>query len=267
VITPDRLEDYMRRTAGSGRETVNIAPFVIFLHPTDSLPFFNYAHPLEPISGDAELLVSRLAEPLAALRALFVAHQRMPRFEYVEEYAPGLEAVLTAAGFTQEGRYPLLVCDPQRYRAAPEVRGLTIRQLAADGPGSDLRDFVWVERQGFNHRVTEEITADDCEELQDGMRRGELAFLASLDDQPVGVASCSEPLDGLTELTGIATLPAFRRLGIATAITAAAAQAAFGSGVEAAFLTAGDAQAGRVYQRVGFLPHAMALAYCDLPSS
>jgi ribosomal protein S18 acetylase RimI-like enzyme len=263
VITPDRLEDYMRCAAGSGRETVEIPPFVIFLDPLDSLRFFNYAHPLEPIGGDPELLVGRLSEPLAALRALFRARRRAPRFEYVEEYAPDLAAVLAAAGFTHEGRYPLLVCDPHSYRAAPPVTGLVIQQLAAGSPSADLRDFVVVERQGFEYRATEEVTEDDCEDLRDALRRGGLAFLARLDGRPAGIASCTLPMDGLTELTGIATLPAFRRLGIATAITAAAARAAFGSGVEAAFLTAGDDHAGRVYQRAGFLPHAAALAYWD----
>ena len=267
MITPDRLEDYTRRAAGSGRDIVEIPPFVIFLDPGDPLHFFNYAHPLEPISGDLESLQGHLAEPLAELRALFIARQRVPRFEYVEEFAPDLASVLTAAGFAQEGRYPLLLCNPQSHRAAPPVGGLAIQQLAADSPSGDLRDFMVVERQGFGHRVTEEVTEDDCEELRDGIRRGELALLARLNDRPSGVVSCTVPWDGLTELTGIATHPAFRRLGIATAITAAAAQAAFGSGVEAAFLTAGDAQAGRVYQRVGFLPYATALAFCDPPSS
>jgi GNAT superfamily N-acetyltransferase len=263
VITPDRLEDYMRRAAGSGRDTVEIPPFVIFLDPQDPLRFFNYAHPLHPIEGDSESLTDRLSEPLAALRALFVARRRMPRFEYVEEFSPDLEAVLTAAGFSQEGRYPLLLCDPYSYRAAPEVRGLAIQQLTVDTPNADLRDFVVVERQGFDYRVTEEVTEEDCEDLRDELRRGGLAFLARLDGLPAGVASCTAPLDGLTELTGIATLPVFRRIGVATAITAEAAQAAFGSGVEAAFLTAGDDKAGRVYQKVGFLPHATALAYWD----
>ena len=263
MIKPDRLEDYMRRAAGPGRETVRIPPFVIFLDPAEPLRFFNYAHPLEPIVGDPESLHSRLAEPLIALRTLFASHKRIPRFEYVEEFAPDLADVLVAAGFVQEGRYPLLVCDPQSFRAAPRVHGLAISQLAVDSPSADLQDFVVIERQGFGHRVTEEVTEDDCEDLRDAMRRGGLAFLARLDGRLAGVASCTAPLDGLTELTGIATLPAFRRLGIATAITATAAQVAFGRGVEAAFLTAGDAQAGCVYQRAGFRPQATALAYWD----
>ena len=262
MITPDRLEGYLRHSAGLGRETVEIPPFVIFIDPDDPLRFFNYAHPLEPIAGDLEPLARRLAEPLTALRAIFSARGRTPRFEYVEEFAPHLGAALASAGFAQDGRYPLLVCDPQSYRTAPVVRGLKIQPLAAEGsPSGELRDFLSVERQGFDHRATEEVTEEDCEALRDDIRRGGLAFLAFLSGQPAGIASCSAPWDGLTELTGITTLPAYRGRGIATAITAAAAQAAFGRGVEAAFLTAGDGEAGRIYQRVGFRPYATALAY------
>jgi hypothetical protein len=175
---------------GCGRETVEIPPFVIFLDTVDPLQFFNYAHPLEAIAGDLGPLYGRLAEPLAAVRALFVSRQRIPRFEYVEEFAPDLATVLDSAGLTLEGRYPLLVCDPQSYRAAPPVRGLAIRQLTIDSPVGDLRDFLIVERQGFSYRVTEEVTEDDCEELRDVIRRGGLAFLARLNLQPAGVASC-----------------------------------------------------------------------------
>jgi ribosomal protein S18 acetylase RimI-like enzyme len=256
----------MRRAAGIGRETIEIPPFVIFLDARDPLPFFNYAHPLRPIAGDPERWKTELAEPLAELRAAFVSHQRITRFEYVEEYAPGLAPALASAGVMEEGRYPLLLCNQQSYRPAPEVRGLEISQLSQSSSLHDLRDFLTVERQGFGHRLSEEITAEDCEDLRDSLQRGGLAFLARLEGEAAGVASCTALLDGLTELAGIATLPAYRGRGIAAALTAAAAQAAFARGVDAAFLTAGDAQAVRVYQRVGFRPSATLMAYADLPT-
>jgi GNAT superfamily N-acetyltransferase len=261
VITPDRLESYLRRAARAEREAIEIPPFVIFLDSDDPLRFFNYAHPLQPIAGDPALVRAELAEPLASLRAQFASRGRTPRFEYVEEYAPGLAAALVDDGFVEEGRYPLQVCDLQSYRSAPVVRGLEIQQLSEVTPAGDLEDFVAVERKGFGHRVADAITEEDCEDLRDSMRRGGLAFLARLDGRPVGIASCTVLLDGLTELAGIATLPECRRHGIATAITAAAAQTVFALGVEAAFLTAGDEQAGRVYQRVGFRPRATVLAF------
>jgi ribosomal protein S18 acetylase RimI-like enzyme len=267
VITADRLESYMRMAAASEREAAEIAPFVVFLDPVDPLGFFNYARPLEPMGGNGEPLAERLVQPLDAVCSLFVSRRRVPRFEYVEEFAPGLAPVLSLTGFVEEGRYPLQVCNSQSYRSAPVVHGLEICQLSEQSSVDDLRDFIAVERQGFNHRVYDEIVEQDCEDLRDSMRRGVLAFLARLNNRAAGIASCTVLLDGLTELTGIATLPALRRQGIATAITAAAAQAAFAHGVEAAFLTAGDEQAGRVYRRVGFLPRATLLAYSMPPSS
>jgi GNAT superfamily N-acetyltransferase len=267
VITPDRLESYLRHNAGLGRETIESPPFVIFIDPEDPLRFFNYAHPLEPIAGDLESLTGRLAEPLTALRALFSSRGRTPRFEFIEEFTPDLGAALVAAGFAQEGRYPLLVCDTQSYRTVPLVGDLEIRQLAVDSRIDELRDFLSVEQRSFDHGATAEVSEGECEALRDNIRRGGLAILGLLSGQPAGIASSSVPWDGLTELTGIATLPAYRGRGIATAITAAATQAALGRGIEAAFLMAGDAQAGRVYQRVGFRPHATALAYWDPPLS
>jgi ribosomal protein S18 acetylase RimI-like enzyme len=263
VNTPDRLESYMRRAAGIGRETIEIPPFVIFLDARDPLPFFNYAHPLRPIAGDLERWKTELAGPLVEVREVFASRQRTPRFEYVEEYAPGLAGALASAGVMEEGRYPLLVCDPQSYQPAPEVRGLEISQLSRNSSPLDLRDFLAVERQGFGHRTSEEITAEDSEDLRDSLERGGLAFLARLEGEPAGVASCTALLDGLTELAGIATLPSYRGRGIAAALTAAAARTAFARGVDAAFLTAGDAHAGRVYQRVGFRPSATLMAYAD----
>jgi predicted GNAT family acetyltransferase len=69
------------------------------------------------------------------------------------------------------------------------------------------------------------------------------------------------PLDWLTEIAGIGSLPEYRRRGLASALTARAAEDACAGGVEMAFLTAADACAGRVYERVGFVPCATGLAY------
>lgn len=39
-------------------------------------------------------------------------------------------------------------------------------------------------------------------------------MLATLDGAPVGAGGCSVPVDGLTELAGLAVADAFRRRGI-----------------------------------------------------
>ncbi len=48
MLSPDRLETYLRHAAMLGRETVEVSPFVCFFSPGDPLRFFNYAKPLRP---------------------------------------------------------------------------------------------------------------------------------------------------------------------------------------------------------------------------
>jgi ribosomal protein S18 acetylase RimI-like enzyme len=70
----------------------------------------------------------------------------------------------------------------------------------------------------------------------------------------VGGGIAAPPGAGVTEVAGIAVLPAFRRRGIAGALTAAIAARAFATGVSFAWLEASGADAWRVYERVGFAP-------------
>jgi predicted GNAT family acetyltransferase len=78
------------------------------------------------------------------------------------------------------------------------------------------------------------------------------------------VGAYTAPLEGFTELVGIATLPDHRRRGIAGAVTAHMARIAFAEGVHTAFLTAADDAASRVYQRSGFHRIGTGLAYGDV---
>jgi predicted GNAT family acetyltransferase len=95
------------------------------------------------------------------------------------------------------------------------------------------------------------------------IERQRWTLLRRIAGQPVSAAAFTAPIDGLIELVGIATLPDFRRRGIATALTDYALRVAFASGVELACLSAADANAGRVYERVGFRSLATMLAYSD----
>jgi ribosomal protein S18 acetylase RimI-like enzyme len=235
-----------------GREVVAVPSFTCYFDPDTDFSFFNYAIPDAPVGGDLTL-------PLAELQAVFHAHNRTPRFEFIQEYAPELAYSLHAAGFVQEGSYPLLLCTPDTL-AIPSVPGLTIRRLTPDSSLDEARAFSVVQGQGFDPYNVPQPSDADLERLLQGLARHG-AFLAYLDGEPVAAGNFSAPHEGLTELTGIATLSDFRRRGIGSALTAHVAQAAFEQGVRAAFLTAGDEQAGRVYTRVGFQPHATALAF------
>ena len=254
-----RLQAYLRRNARDQYAAVSVPPFTLFFHPKDSLAFFNYAIPNEAIVEGA---TDDLGVSLAKLREVFIARDRRPRLEFIEEFAPALVPALRRAGFVEEQRQQGMICHPDTFQTAPDVVGLTITRLTRASPMSEFRDLATVQSQAFNPAVTraanESETRQFIADLHDGM-----AFLARLAGQPVGAGLWTTPFDGLTEVTGLATLEPFRRLGIATALAASAVQTAFERGVEAVYLTAADERAGRVYERVGFCTVATMLAYVD----
>jgi ribosomal protein S18 acetylase RimI-like enzyme len=253
-VTIDRLQAYMRQVLVRGREVVAVPPFTIFFHQSDANTYFNYAIPDEPAGA-------YLREPLVVLRTEFRARGRRPRFEFIEEYAPDLAPALRANGFVEEARMHLMVCTPATLVPAPETTGLSMRTIDADTPIDVVQEHLDTNNHGFDPTAAP-TTADKAEAFRDhlGSSRG---FTAYLDGQVAGAGMFTAPLDGLTELVGIATLEAFRRRGVATALTAHATRSAFAQGVEVAFLSAADERAGRVYERIGFRPFATMLAYVD----
>ena len=256
MLSPDNLQAYIRKAAALTHDVVEAPPFVLFFNPSDDLRFYNYGVPVEPMS--------RLQDgELASLRAVFAAHNRLLRFEFIEEAAPDLASAFAAAGLAEEGRNPLLVCTPDSLRLAVEVPGLAICRLTPESPRADLAAFISVQGRSFGEEDRIEPTDAQVDDLRRRSAQGSHYFLGLLEGEPVAAGAHTAPLDGFTELVGIATLAEYRRRGIAGALVAAMTEAAFRSGVRVAFLSAADERAGRVYERVGFRPYATALAFCE----
>lgn len=260
-----RLQAYLRHSARQQYQAVPIPPFTAFFHPYDDFPMFSYAIPDEPINREA-IRRADVDSALAALREAFAARGRLARFEFIESFAPDLPPLLQSAGFVEETRQQLMVCTADTYEPAPRVKGLRTVDVNAGSPIDDLQGYLTVQRKAFGDESTEEA---NVVEVQRYLRYlgsqlgGGLALLARLGGEPAAVITATQPFDGITELAGIATRHPYRRRGIATNLTSQALQWAFGHGVEIACLTAADAAAGRVYERVGFRPYATMLAYSD----
>jgi GNAT superfamily N-acetyltransferase len=146
-------------------------------------------------------------------------------------------------------------------RPAEAVDGLTITALTGDSFLDDAQAFIATQRQGWDPANTQPVTREDAEQLLQTSVRTGVCFLARLHGQPASAGVSTQPFDGVTEIAGIATLLPMRRRGIATALTGHAVRTAFAQGVEMACLSAGDEQASRVYERVGFHACATMLAY------
>lgn len=247
---PERIQAYLRETARGFYEAVPAPPFTCFFHATDALRYFNYAIPDEPVGGD-------LRETLERLRDEFRRRDRLPRFEYVEGFAPGLAPSLERAGFRLELRAPLMTCRAEEILPPPAIEGLEI--LPASG---DIRAYLTVGRRAFGTGDEPDASDEEVEERR-ARRDVSTALIGVLDGEPVAVAAATPPLDGLSEVAGIGVLERARRRGIGAAMTAAAARDAAGKGAEVVFLAPGSDEAQSVYTRVGFRPAETSLYYAD----
>jgi len=256
MLSPDNLQAYLRKAAALTHDVVEAPPFTLFFNPNDDLHFYNYGVPIEPVSCLPD-------GALASLRAVFAGRHRLLRFEFIQEAVPDLAAAFTAAGLAEEGRNPLLVCTPDSLRPAAEVPGLAICRLTPESPAADLAAFISVQGRSFGEADRVEATDAQIEDLRRRSGLGGHYLLGLVGNYPVATGAYTVPLDGFTELVGIATLADYRRRGVASALTAAMAQAAFRAGVQVAFMAAADERAGRVYERVGFHPYVTVLAYCE----
>jgi GNAT superfamily N-acetyltransferase len=252
-----RLQDYLREIAIKSYDAVPCSPFTLFFHPNDALIFFNYAIPDGRVVDDFQGVFPEV-------RKAFAARNRRARFEFIEEYSPQLARAIASGGFEEESRLHLMLCTPRAFRAAPQVEELNITVLDGRSPLRDAQDFLTTRSAGFEGESAAAATESEAERFVKGVGRSRTThFLGRMDGKAVGVASYSAPLRGLTEVAGITTIEAYRGQGIGSALTSFAVQEAFGHGVNAAFLSAADQRADRVYRRLGFRATATALAYID----
>lgn len=241
-----RLQAFLRDAAQRGHTVVRVGPFLGCLHADDPLRFFNYAVPddgADPSTEDVE-----------ALRLEFRAHDRLPRLEWIEEAAPLVADALAAAGMREELRTPLMACSPDDLvEAAAAVEQLTVRPL-------DDENFpvaAELQRLAFGTAVPTDT------EPYDPRTHGGGGVLAHAGDIPVAGAAWTGVADGVTEIVGVATAVAWRRRGLAGAVTAAATRSAFAAGASLAILSPGDDTAQRVYERAGFRRTATMLHWSD----
>jgi len=251
VHQAERIQAYLRVTALGFYDAIPAPPFTAFFHPRDRLRYLNYAIPDEPAGGD-------LRESLARLRDTFHEGDRLPRFEYVEGFAPALAASLEQAGFELELRAPLMACPATAIAEPHAVAGLEI--VPATG---NARAYLTIGRRAFG--VGDESEAPDDEVAAWSARRtpSNTALLGLLEGEPVAVSAATPPQDGLSEVAGVGVLEQARRRGIGAAMTAAAAREAVAKGAELTFLSPGSDGAQSVYERIGFRPAETSLYYAD----
>jgi ribosomal protein S18 acetylase RimI-like enzyme len=230
-----------------------IGPFTLFVNPGPGWPYY-----ARPSLGAASFSSHDVQRVRARQRELGIPES----FEWVPEVTPALAEVVNAAGLPVSD-HPLMLLDPGRAAVVSDpAEGVQVRLATLS---DDLPLLNAVAHVGFNNPGTA-VGADDLDAARKVVNRdpAELAFrqtrlrsgrsvmaVASIRDQPVGVGS-HNPLESVTEIVGVAVLPAFRRRGVAAALTRLLVADALRRGVQTVFLSANDAGAARIYERIGF---------------
>ena len=247
---------YLRSVAGARAHRAG--PFVIrFDEHDDALPF-NYAVPDDHSAPTAD--------EVAALVAVFRERARTPRLEYLPQAAPKVEDALLEAGFTAEGRYPVLVCSPGEAVDAPvdtvvldlptdaTVRVAPVDTAVRVALVTDDADLWHVARVMSETFEAPEANEHDVARLRRVLNGGGLVAAAvdTTTGDVVGAGQIGSPHQGVAEVAGIAVRPSHRRRGIAGAVTALLTRAGMDAGITTPFLTPADDGAARVYARVGY---------------
>jgi GNAT superfamily N-acetyltransferase len=237
-----RVQSYIRLAASRWRDTEQIGPFLATFTQSSNNPYLNYAIPRDaaaPSSLD-----------VAALVSAFERRERTPRLEYLPRQAPAVEAALITAGFRVEGRLPLMICAPESVHALSPPPGIEILVPVAD---ADFAGVVRVSKEAYEDGASPP-TGGEIERRKRLLAEGGFAVLArdAQTGEPAGSGICDVPFEGVTELASVGVRGAFRRRGVAAALTSRLAREAFAGGVNLIWLTPLEDEGERIYSRVGF---------------
>jgi ribosomal protein S18 acetylase RimI-like enzyme len=183
------------------------------------------------------------------MHAAFQRQGARPQVEFLAELFPGLPARLKLAGSQEGQRQPVLLLhqrDMQSLSAPPQMEFLALTQASSL---EEIRENLDTNTLGFNEPAG--ATEREVVEFRAGPATSR-AFTLRVDGYPVAAGMLEAIRGGVTELLGIATLPAFRRRGFDAYLTAAMAESAFACGATLVFLCAVSQEAARVYERVRF---------------
>jgi len=193
--------------------------------------------------------------------------------EWVDETTPGLRGAVQDEGSLSVEELPLLVLDEDTGDGVAPCAlppGVRVRLL---GPADEAAVAAGraVSELGFGSAGTArgpQGTRERDARLRPPQRRvldllGQGAVrMAVAESETHGVLAVGRtlPIDGVSEVMGVATLPSARRRGLGAAVTRALTDDARALGVGTVFLTASSPEVARVYSRVGFRQVATAFA-------
>jgi ribosomal protein S18 acetylase RimI-like enzyme len=246
-----RLERYYDEAPRANADTEEHGPFTVFVSRGG---WSYYARPRLGVTD--EITPDEVTSVLARLEELGLPQS----IEWVHDNTPSVRAAAVAAG-VEVGDHPLLVLS-----GMPVVRHspVAVRRLAPDDP--DLAAVQAAIHVGFDQGDTQIGPASVAERdaraskpdshvdtLAAMLAAGRSVTFGAFDPELGAVGGGTHnPRGEVTEIVGVAVLPAQRRRGIAGHLTWALAADAAESGVRTVFMSADSDDVARVYEGVGF---------------
>ena len=235
-----RIQSYLRVAASHQRHTEQIGSFLATFSRANDNPFLNYAIPDDNATPSS-----------AEVTALIVAYEKRslkPRLEYVTQLAPAVKKTPIDAGFRVEGNLPLMTCTPKSAQILLIPPGVEVIKPVSD---DDLLATVAVQNESYGAPPPDSTAIS---QIRNSLEAGGIAVLARIKatGEPVGAGVCTVPSNQTTEIAGIGVRAAFRRQGIAGALTTRLVQEAFAVNISVPFLMAAQEAEARIYARAGF---------------
>jgi ribosomal protein S18 acetylase RimI-like enzyme len=238
---PSLIAAHMR-AAAARKPGAKAGPFTVGLDEHSDHPMRNFAVPDDGAAPSAA--------DISALVAFFRGHDRIPRLEFIEASAPAVTPALLAAGFTVEARTPVMASVPGMTLTPRQPVGVTVREAADD---ADLVAAVGVQHHAYSEPSPP--GPEDIARIRTVSARGGVVTVA-IDNESgsvvgTGLVDVPSPGAGIGELAAVGVLTAFRRRGIASAVSAHLARTAHARGTTVVFLEALPDEE-EIYRRVGF---------------
>ena len=153
---------------------------------------------------------------------------------------------------------------PRPGRGAGTEPAVVVRRIQPDEP--ELTRILAVAAVAFGHAGTatgpagpqerdEHAAADerDHARLRERLAAGLTVMVVAEDERGPVASGAHQPVGDVSEVVGVATLPAARRRGLGVAVTSALVADALGAGIETVFLSAASDDVARIYERLGFV--------------
>lgn len=233
------LHAYLR--AAAGYERVQVGPFLATFTPGNDHPNRNYAVPDGGINTSPD--------EIAALIAVYESRGLRPRLEYASSAAPALAEALLATGFTIEATIPVLTCARGEQRLVATA-GIDVSDAADE---RDHEDAMRVAAVAYGEPVRPVPAAFIAARMAMVASSGAVAVARDkATGDAVGSGLFPTPVEGVTELAAVATLPTHRHRGIGTAVIGHLAERALRRGAGLVWLTAEDDAERHAAEAAGF---------------